>query len=446
MLLASEVDDQAYQELLDRLRSTQQARNEQEASFNVERASMQSEIARLKAQLNEVDNTSSTERERADRLERELHHARGQAESEASGRRVIDERHHQLLAEMADQKQDLSQALAEATSQTREAEILRQQLAQVRVELEEAKALEARNEERTTALLHDQAERLRNLEDARSRGEDLEAQIRAVRQESEEVKAAVEEARREKDRMLRAQASEHERQMRDYVAEADGDRAVLEHQFFELRAEMEDMERQVKEATAQVEMKEADVNGLREELQRVECELREAQHVETVLREDLRAGRGSQSDFEHKLEESNRLVAQLLDIAIAYRAAIFKASSLVQTATSHPPMSKSITGDSHAFPTLSRHPTHGPMEEPPPIDPSDPSAAVEALRAFDHDQFLEVMAKPGSTIRKWQKQCKEYRERAKAKISFRNFTKGDLALFLPTRNSISKPWAAFNGT
>lgn len=83
--------------------------------------------------------------------------------------------------------------------------------------------------------------------------------------------------------------------------------------------------------------------------------------------------------------------------------------------------------------------------EAEPIDPSDPAAALEILRGFDHDHFLEVISKTGSTIRKWQKQCKEYRERAKGKISFRNFAKGDLALFLPTRNSVSKPWAAFNG-
>ena len=78
------------------------------------------------------------------------------------------------------------------------------------------------------------------------------------------------------------------------------------------------------------------------------------------------------------------------------------------------------------------------------MDPEDPVAGLEALRAFDHDQFLEAVNKAAQTIRKWQKQCKEYRERAKGKISFRDFARGDLALFLPTRNSVSKPWAAFN--
>ena len=85
------------------------------------------------------------------------------------------------------------------------------------------------------------------------------------------------------------------------------------------------------------------------------------------------------------------------------------------------------------------------LDEPSPIDPADPTAALEALRTVDHDQFLDSINKTGQTLRKWQKQCKEYREKAKGKISFRNFAKGDLALFLPTRNSVTKPWAAFNG-
>jgi len=56
-----------------------------------------------------------------------------------------------------------------------------------------------------------------------------------------------------------------------------------------------------------------------------------------------------------------------------------------------------------------------------------------------------------NSLRKWQKECKGYRERAKQataasaeKIAFRNFVEGDLALFLPTRNTTQHVWAAFN--
>ena len=85
-------------------------------------------------------------------------------------------------------------------------------------------------------------------------------------------------------------------------------------------------------------------------------------------------------------------------------------------------------------------------EEVLAIDPTDPASALETLRTYDLDAFSEAVTKVGSVMRKLLKQCKDYRERAKGKISFRNFAKGDLALFLPTRNSQSKPWAAINGT
>jgi len=85
------------------------------------------------------------------------------------------------------------------------------------------------------------------------------------------------------------------------------------------------------------------------------------------------------------------------------------------------------------------------MDEPSPfLEPSDPAGAIEILRSFDNDELLEGVKKARSTIRKWQKMCKKYREQAKEKIAFRNFSEGDLALLLPTRNSKAKPWGAFN--
>lgn len=422
--------------------------------FDTERNSLQNEIS----QLQKVVETSDSVR---NQLERDLHATRAQLESEATSRRIIEQRHSELTSDADDIRASLAKALAEATEQTKAAEVLRQELTQVRAEFGDVKTLEERNAEKVTSLLEEQARTLQRLEEACSRGEDLEAQIQAARNESDDVKRALIEAGREKDRLLRAQASEHDRLLRDHIAEADGDRAVLEHQFTELRADLENVERQLKDARAQAEMATADANGLREELQRVEHELREARHVERVLREDLRAGRASQSDFELQLENSGRLVAQILDVALAFRDSHIKALLAAQAMVSHPSAANRMSGNGNPnanantninASTLAdsmfsnpRHSIINHLGEPSPIDPSDPSAALDALRAFDHDHFLEAINKAGSTIRKWQKQCKEYRERAKGKISFRNFAKGDLALFLPTRNSISKPWAAFNG-
>ncbi|KAF9500734.1 putative peripheral membrane protein [Pleurotus eryngii] len=442
----SAADERAFLELQDQLQAAQDSKAQQERQYQEDRAALQIQISRLQGDLAEAQDTAAEERARADHLERELHQVRAQGEGESTARRVIDERHSELLAHVQDQHKELSKALSEATEQAKEAELARQELARIRAEFEDVKALETRNSDKVASLLEEQANNLLRLEEARARGEDLEAQIQAARSESNEVHRALTEAAREKDRLLRAQASEHDRIIRDHIAEADGDRAVLEQRFHELKAILEDTERQLKDAQASVDVGNADAIGLREELQRVEHELREARHIERLLREDLSAGRASQSGFEQRLESSEQLIAQILDVALAFRVSHIKAMAMAQAVTAHPNSTSKPSmnlADSVFGPSM-RHSIIGQPDEPSPIDPSDPHAALDVLRAFDHDRFLEAIGKTGSTIRKWQKQCKEYRERAKGKISFRNFAKGDLALFLPTRNSVSKPWAAFN--
>ncbi|TFY62704.1 hypothetical protein EVJ58_g3689 [Rhodofomes roseus] len=418
-----------------------EAQAQRELSFQNERQALEHELAELRSSL-------QAESAARDHLERDLHSAKAQLESETTSRRILEERNGDLSSDANRHRDVLSRALSEATEQAKAAEIARQELAQVRAEFKHVKAIEKQNSDRLNKLLEEQTSSLRRLEEARARGEDLEAQIREARTESDEVKRSLAEAAREKDRLLRIQATEHDRVIRDHIAEADGDRAVLEHQFSELKVALEDAGRQLKDVRAQAEMAQADAVGLREELQRVEHNLREAQHIEHVLREDLRVGRVSQSEYEQRLENSSRLVAQLLDVALAFRESHLKALAAAQAMASHPVANKASNSAALTDSAISP----GRLSilsllhiEPSPIDPSDPATALEALRAFDHDHFLEAINKAGSTIRKWQKQCKEYRERAKGKISFRNFAKGDLALFLPTRNSVSKPWAAFNG-
>ena len=415
--------------------------------FQEERQSLHGEIERLNSQVHEIDFTAADERKRSARLEKELFQAQMQLESESTARRTMEDQNIELSATNERQRTALAQALADATEQSRATEQLRQELAQVKTEFEDVKALESRHAEKVTNLLEEQAINLRKIEESRARGEDLEAQIQAARMESSDVHKALKDASEEKDRLLRVQASEHDRIIRDHIAEADGDRAVLERQFFELKAVQENADRQAKDLRADLEITNADAAGLREELQRVEHELREARHVERLLRGDLKAGQASQSHFEQRLEDSSRLIAQILDVAISFRNSHVKALHMAQNIVSHPNSTSKQTNNmtDSVFSTGMRHSIIVQPEDPEPIDPSDPSTALETLRAFDHDNFLEAVSKTGSTIRKWQKQCKEYRERAKGKISFRNFAKGDLALFLPTRNSVSKPWAAFNG-
>ena len=440
--------EEAYEELAEQFKALQQTNTEQVVNFQTERESLATEVANLRSALQGAEYIADTGQERANTLERELRTVHAQISSDAETRRILEARNAELLEDTEKQRFALAAALADATDQTRRADKAIQELSQVEAEYQDVKVLEERHALRIATLLEDQATTLRNLEEARSKGEDLKSQIESVYSESEGMRRALDEAKREKDRLLRVQASEHDRIIRDHIAEADGDRAVLEHQFSEFKVAVETSEKKLKEARSQAEVTFADAKALREELQLVKRELQETRHAEAALRADLRDGRASQSGYEHRIEENDRLIAQLLDVAIQFHDSHAKATATALTLGSHPASGKPHSTANAADSIITPHPRHavlGSQDEPLPIDPSDPQAALEILRAVDHDHLLDVVNKAGSTIRKWQKQCKEYRDRAKGKISFRNFTKGDLALFLPTKNSESKPWAAFNG-
>jgi autophagy-related protein 11 len=83
------------------------------------------------------------------------------------------------------------------------------------------------------------------------------------------------------------------------------------------------------------------------------------------------------------------------------------------------------------------------------------AAFIDAVGRMDMDAVCEAITKRVKDVehvaRKWQKEARSYRDRAHRfqsdahdKIAFRAFKEGDLALFLPTRNQATRPWAAFN--
>ena len=80
---------------------------------------------------------------------------------------------------------------------------------------------------------------------------------------------------------------------------------------------------------------------------------------------------------------------------------------------------------------------------------------LRETKNIDIDVFSEAVHKRVKEIehiaRKWQKEARAYRDKshraqgeAHDRIALRNFKEGDLALFLPTRDQATKPWAAFN--
>lgn len=421
----------------------QHIKSDLEAQFEDHRHSLEDEIDRLRGELTDATNFGAHEQARAEQLQIECERLRQQHEDEEDSHILLQQRHRDLLDEHHAQQAATQAALAESTRQAKEIESLHAELAQLRQESQEMKNMEEQNATKVATLLAEQQVTLGNLEQTRRKGEDLEAEIARARAEGQEVTKALKEATKEKERILRLQASEHDRRMRDHIAEADGDRAVLEHQFSELRAALAAAEGNLKEARMEVEVAHADLAGVREELQRSTHELSEERGLVTKLSEESNSARILVSEAESRLEAADRLKAEFLQVAIGLRQALAKAMTSAQAASSHTSkpsgnMSESMLSNGNKGQLIQ-------VEDFSTIDPSDPAAALEMLREFDLDICAEVLAKPVAAVRRWQKQCKEYRERAKGKIAFRNFAKGDLALFLPTRNSLQKPWAAFNG-
>ena len=366
----------------------------------------------------------------------------------------MEENSAALLEEKERQGNALAAALSDVTEQAHLAEDLRKDLSKLRKEWEALQRQEGDSGQRVTVLLEEQSRTRKHLEAARLRNEELEDQVRFAKEEAEEAKKGRSEALRERDRLIR-----------DHIAEADGDRAVLEQQFAEMKNKLDStqqrlsdsqqrvqaVEHELKEAHSKIEMLQADHNGAKEELQRLVHEVQASTQLEATLRAELTFANNSILHNEHRLEREEHLLAQALEVAIAFRNSHAKtmasAQGMLRPSAAAAAASALKSGanmvDSLVLPSAAVDAERA--TSPTPIDPSDPAAALEILREFDLDAFSDTIAKTGTTIRKWQKQCKEYRERARGKISFRNFQKGDLALFLPTRNSVAKPWAAFNG-
>jgi autophagy-related protein 11 len=443
-------DASAYRDALDQLRELHEAKAAADQALVEEREQSTAEIRHLRNQQSEIMRENQ---DRLTRLNNELEALRSAAEHEATVRNALEGRHTELLASVEDQGRRLASALSDATRRTKYAEVISLELERVRAEAEESRRVQTATDERLTTLLAEQAETLRKLEEARARGEDLEEQINFARAEGDEAFRALNEATREKDRLLRTQTMEADRLLRDHIAEADGDRAVLEHQFSELQAKHDGTERTLQEALMELDVSKADIAGLREELQRTQHEIIEAQAAKLALREDLARVKDKVDEQARRLTSTDHLLADILEIAVSFRDTDARVMASIQKTLAHAskPSPRHAMADSLASVAKSAPSTGIAAADAlaiwtTPVDLSDPATSIDILKQFDLDAFTETILKSGSTIRKWQKQCKDYRERARGKIAFRDFTKGDLALFLPTRNAILKPWAAFNGT
>lgn len=306
------------------------------------------------------------------------------------------------------------------------------------------------------SLQDDRSKSMQSLGEAQSQAHGLESQLAGLRAEMAATSQQLAKTRLERDSALKNQSAEAERMMRDHIAEADGDRAVLEHQNLTLVKQLEDAKVEYEQklsATSNAAVREA--NGLKAELSFTKAQLRDVQRRETILADELAMAKDTATAITHDRSHQTDVARDAVALASKYHetcqrllAAINASSTISGTASTI-----GIRPDTQMTASLTVS-TKDDMRE---------SVLIRSLahaQSFDLVMFNEAVQKAINLVKKWSKSCKQYRDLARNKISFANFTKGDLvscvskqtssteedqALFLPTRNAAARSWAAFNG-
>ncbi|KAL4068500.1 autophagy-related protein 11-domain-containing protein [Scleroderma yunnanense] len=369
---------------------------------NADAASVQEELQRLEYELKKAKLV-----ERSLRDELKANHA-----SQLDTERRLEDVNRQLRDVQANADVANTKALG-----------LHEELQQVMHELKDMKSVEGSLRVDLEAIHASHRDAEKRFQDATRQLKDAQSSTKGVQEGLRRVEDTLAEARR-----IEHSLREELRTSRDSQSEAE--------------QRLDEVAQRFKDVQSGAELANTEARSMKAELRRVVQELKEARRIEGMLRDNLTlTGRVSQQDFEHRFEESNWLVDQLLDVAITFWNTHHRALQMLQSMIIAPNGQIDNLGEPGSSPNVH----NGSVPQgPPSIDTADAASALQVLRGLDHDNFLDCITKVGSVIKKWQKVCKLHKERAKGKIAFRNFSKGDLALFLPTRNSKVKHWAAFN--
>ncbi len=211
------------------------------------------------------------------------------------------------------------------------------------------------------------------------------------------------------------------------------------------------------------------IQALEGELQDRQTRLDGLQQVHDSLRNHFDAHLPRVDDISMRLHSQNRALIQLLE-TIGLTVKVEDNHMLIQKAPRNTGGSTMLSDASMSMHRSSSLPiaTRSSLETPaddsvarwatsgkPENEAARFTKYVEEIQSFDLNAFNEAVIKRVKeiehTARKWHKETRAYREKfhraqseAHDKIAFRSFKEGDLALFLPTRDQVTRPWAAFN--
>ena len=296
---------------------------------------------------------------------------------------------------------------------------------------------------------------------------------RRLEEHESELRSTRESLSQEQSRLasLRTQLEDEEAELRNlrskFAAGETGSEALKER--------VANEEQQVANLTEQLAIAESHKTSFEEEIALWKGKLETMSAEENKLRSKLQARGTRAKDMSKRLFAHNDRMVRMLeqlgfsisrqdDHLVFQRASKVNASTILGGSNSRADMSMAMNRTLSGYGTspAEHYSSAADLETLYWTTDSDETSEdikyqsfITSLTRLDADAAVDVMIKRYKDVetlaKKYQKDSRAYREKshrlqteAHDKIAYRSFKEGDLALFLPTRNQATRPWAAFN--
>lgn len=300
--------------------------------------------------------------------------------------------------------------------------------------------------------------------------EHLEAQL----QKAHSSKSEQESNASQKDEQLR-QAQHTLETVRKELADEKAQVEKLEAKFAAgetgseaLKARLAEEEKRVEELTHAKDKSEVQVEVLQQNLRSLREDIQNHDQAQESLRSRFEAREKKAKDLSERLFQQHDRMIRILESfgwsiskednsLIIQRTSKVNASQILGSEVGTP-MKRQISGSmpaQHFIDPSDAQTMYWTSEDDSKAEDARYEAFIAALSRLDLDATIEMITKRYKdvemTARRYQKDARAMRDKthrlnseAHDKIAYRSFKEGDLALFLPTRNQATRPWAAFN--
>jgi autophagy-related protein 11 len=236
-----------------------------------------------------------------------------------------------------------------------------------------------------------------------------------------------------------------------------------------LRERLIEEENKAAEFSERLATADANSRNNKQELDGLKQRLQSLTNAEQKWKSRLEARGSRAKDLSERLFQHNDRMIRMLeqlgysvtrqdDRLVIQRASKVNASTILSGVEASTMMKRTISGSSppqHYQETSDLDTLYWVTDSDGASEAAKYRSFTSALARLDLDAAIDLITKRYKDVetmaKKYQKESRAYREKshrlqseAHDKIAYRSFKDGDLALFLPTRNQATRPWAAFN--